>query len=66
MTWRKNNIDKFVSRHRALFATILALMLIKVIWVEWSCRDNGSFEEEKADLLQRRNFLVEKQQNSDT
>lgn len=60
MTWRKNNIDKFVSRHRALFTTILALMLIKVIWVEWSCRDNGSFEEEKADLLQRRNFLVEK------
>ncbi|MDE5843784.1 MAG: hypothetical protein K2H44_00155 [Muribaculaceae bacterium] len=35
-------------------------MLIKIVWVKWSCRDNGSLEKEQSELLQRRNYLVGK------
>lgn len=31
-----------------------------MIWVTWSCWGNGSFDNEKNDLLQRKNFLVSK------
>lgn len=31
-----------------------------MLWVTWSCWDNGSLDDEKDDLLQRKNFLVGK------
>ena len=37
--------------------TILILLLIKVIWVVWSCWDNSSFDKEKKELVQRKNYL---------
>lgn len=39
---------------------ILSLLLVKVMWVTWSCWSHGSFNEEKNDLLHRKNYLVEK------
>ncbi|MDE5857624.1 MAG: hypothetical protein K2H32_04630 [Muribaculaceae bacterium] len=36
------------------------MAIIKCVWIEWSCCGNGSFDKEKNELLQRRNFLVEK------
>lgn len=48
----------FFLRHKIAILTILTLLLIKVIWVTWSCWDNDSFDKEKKELLQRKNYLV--------
>ena len=53
----------FVSRHRKALigiAVVFLLLAVKVVWVECSCRSHGSFETEKTEILQRRNYLVEK------
>lgn len=50
----------FILRHKVFFIGIFALLFIKVVWVSWACWGNGTFDEEKADLIQRRNFLVGK------
>ena len=50
----------FALRHRITILTILILLLIKVIWITCSCWGNGSLDDEKNDLLQRRNYLVDK------
>lgn len=47
-------------RHKAFIAIVVSLLLFKVIWVAWACWGNGSVEDEKEDLLQRRNYLVDK------
>lgn len=31
-----------------------------MLWVTWSCWDKGSFDKEKKELLQRKDYLVEK------
>lgn len=41
-------------------AIILLLILSKAIWVGVNMSDIGSFESEKQELLQRRNYLIEK------
>ena len=53
-------IRNFILQHKILFITVLSLLLVKVIWVAWSSWGNGSFDKEKNDLLQRKNFLVSK------
>lgn len=50
----------FIIRHKVFIIVVLSLLLVKVIWVTWSCWGNGSFEKEKSDLLHRKNFLVGK------
>lgn len=50
----------FFLRHKAVIWTVFTLLLIKIIWVIWSCCGNGSFDEEKKELLQRKNYLVGK------
>lgn len=50
----------FLIRHKVFFIIILSLILVKVIWVGCSCWNLGSFEGEKNDLLQRKNYLVDK------
>ena len=47
-------------RNKVAILTILILVLIKIVWVVWSCKGNGSFDKEKNELLQRRNYLVGK------
>ena len=47
-------------RHKWFFLVTFSLLLIKIGWVAWSCWGNGSFDKEKNDLLQRKNFLVGK------
>ncbi|MDE7430578.1 MAG: hypothetical protein K2N34_01450, partial [Lachnospiraceae bacterium] len=37
---------------------MLILVLIKIVWVAWSCWDNGSIDKEKNELIQRKNYLV--------
>lgn len=53
-------MSKFILRHKVFLITVLSLLFIKIVWVTWSCWDNGSFEGEKNDLLQRRNYLIDK------
>lgn len=51
---------RFIIRHKVFFIAILSLLLIKMLWVTWSCWGNGSIDDEKDDLLQRKNYLVGK------
>ena len=51
---------KFISPHKKIFSLILLLVIIKCIRVAWSCWGIGSFDNEKNDLLQWKNFLVAK------
>lgn len=56
-------MSRFFVRYKTLsiiVLAVLALLLVKVWWLTWSCRGNGSFDREKTDLLQRRNYLLEK------
>ena len=41
-------------------AIIVAIFVVKAIWVVIATRHNGDFESEKADILARRDFLIEK------
>ena len=53
----------FKIRHPKLFsclAVIVALILTKVVWVWCYCNDNGTFESEKQDILERRAYLIDK------
>ena len=53
-------IRNFILQHKIFFIIVLSLLLVKVIWVAWSYWGSGSFDKEKNDLLQRRNFLAGK------
>ena len=53
----------FILKHLKLFiclAVIVVLILAKVAWVWCYCNDNGSFETEKQDILERRAYLIDK------
>ena len=53
----------FKIRRSKLFiclAVIVALILTKVVWVWCYCADNGTFESEKHDILERRTYLIDK------
>lgn len=41
-------------------AFVLILVIAKVIWVSIAARHNGNFKSEKADILARRDYLIEK------
>ena len=43
-----------------ILASIILIILAKIIWVAVMTKDIGSFESERADILQRRNYLLEK------
>lgn len=51
---------RFIIRHKVFLIAVLSLLLIKMLWVTWSCWGNGSLDDEKDDLLQRKNYLVGK------
>ena len=44
----------------AVLAILVALILTKIVWVQCRCRDIGTFESEKEDILERRAYLIEK------
>ena len=39
-------------------AIMVAIIVVKVIWVGIATRHNGDFESEKADIMARRDFLI--------
>ena len=41
-------------------AIIVAIIVVKAIWVSIATRNNSDFESEKADIMARRDFLIEK------
>lgn len=51
---------RYIIRHKVFFIAVLSLLLIKMLWVTWSCWGYGSLDDEKNDLLQRKNYLVGK------
>ena len=53
----------FKIRYPKLFSclvVIVALILTKVVWVWCYCADNGTFDSEKKDILERRAYLIDK------
>lgn len=60
MTSFLEQLKDFILRHKVFLISIIALVLIKVVWVAWGCWSIGSHEKEKTDILQRRNWLVDK------
>ncbi len=66
---------KFVKRktntiaHRRLYIAIgiiLLLVLFKFLCVRWGCKGHGTVEGEKTEILQRRDYLVDKLVSSPT
>ncbi len=53
-------MNKSIRKMLIFICVILALVIIKIIWVSINMCDIGSFESEKDDILKRCNYLVEK------
>ena len=43
-----------------ILAIIVGLVVVKLVWVGCATKGNGSLESEKADILRRRDYLIEK------
>ena len=48
------------GRTMVTIAIILFFVLLKTLSVFWMCRGNGTFDSEKKDIIERRNYLVDK------
>ena len=55
-----SKIKCWILRHKILLVSMVVLVLIKVAWVVWGCWSIGSQQKEKNDILQRKNWLVDK------
>lgn len=53
-------IMDWIFCHKILIISVVLLILVKVIWVTWGCWSNGGPDSEKKDILQRRDWLIEK------
>ncbi len=53
-------MKKYMKFLAIFFAVIMTIALVKTLCVVAFCSKLGSFESEKKDILQRRNYLVEK------
>jgi len=53
-------IKGWILKHKLFLITVTILVLIKIVWVACGCWDIGNHEKEKNDILQRKNWLVEK------
>lgn len=51
---------ELILKYKVVILTALVLILIKVVWVAWSCWDNESFDKEKNGIIQRKNYLIKK------
>lgn len=54
-----SKIKCWILRHKILLVSMVVLVLIKVVWVAWGW-SIGSQQKEKNDILQRKNWLVDK------
>ena len=55
-----DKIKDWILKHKLFLITLTILVLIKVVWVAWGCWSIGKHEKEKNDILQRKNWLVDK------
>lgn len=55
-----SKIKCWILRYKILLVSMVVLVLIKVAWVVWGCWSIGSQQKEKNDILQRKNWLVDK------
>lgn len=49
---------RLVCQSIKIAAILVAFIVLKIIWVHWSCEGHGTWEGEKTELIQRRNFLI--------
>ena len=51
----KYNVETMKKRAMIISAVIIAILIvIKIVWVYTFTKDNGTFEDEKKDILERR------------
>ena len=55
----RDNID-LIHKSIKIAVVMVAFILVKILWVYWSCTDNGTWEDEKGELIQRRDFLIDR------
>lgn len=55
-----DKIKNWIIKHKLFLITLTILVLIKVVWVAWGCWSIGNNEKEMNDILQRKNWLVDK------
>lgn len=55
-----SKVKCWILRHKILLVSMVVLVLIKVVWVVCGCWSIGSQQKEKNDILQRKNWLVDK------
>lgn len=57
----KKRVKSSKRRKRVMVLAIIILTLIlgKLVWTRVACRNHGTFESEKKELLQRRNYLID-------
>ena len=59
----KRQANKERMKKRAIIISVLIilfLIVVKIVWVYAYTKNNGTFEDEKQDILERKNYLVEK------
>lgn len=50
----------WMLQHKTFIISIIVLVLIKTVWYSWGCWSIGCQQKEKNDILQRKNWLVDK------
>ena len=57
----KKRVKRSKRRKRVMVLAIIILTLIlgKLVWTSVACRNHGTFELERKELLQRRNYLID-------
>jgi len=58
--FRKRYLTTSIRRRSFTTAIVVSLLLIKVGHVYWGCKNHGSFDSEKTEILQRRDYLADK------
>lgn len=55
-----SKLKSWILQHKTFIISIIVLVLIKAVWSSWGCWSIGNHEKEKTDILQRKNWLVDK------
>lgn len=55
-----DKIKDWILKYKLFLITLTILVLIKVVWVAWGCWSIGCQQKDKNDILQRKNWLVDK------
>lgn len=60
--WKLKREKSFstIGKMVTILGICVAIVLLKVISVSWTCKDQGNLQNEKTEILERRNYLIDK------